>query len=181
MQNYMRLRLARLVVLLSAVVLARDLSAAILWSFSTTDGTDTISGQLTTDGTFADLAGPREFVVESILSLSLNGGPTLFATDPPWVHPTSGDLAGSKFPWDGSAVQNPIFISAISVPGGDNFEIDINPALGGLRARIDGQIEFTPTSTLISPIPEPAVFSGIFGVGVLLWSWRHRRRTASAA
>ena len=174
-------RFARLVVLLSVVVLARDVSAAILWSFSTTDGTDTISGQLTTDGTLADLAGPKEFAVESIVSLSLNGGPTPFFTDPPWVHPTSGDLAGSKFPWDGSAVQNPIFISAVSVPGGDIFELDVNPALNGLNARIQGLVEFAPIFTLITPIPEPAVYSGVFGVGMVLWSWRHRRRNASAA
>jgi hypothetical protein len=181
MKECLKQRFVRMVVLLSVVVLARDVSASILWNFSTTDGNDTLSGQLTTDGTLADLAGPRLFVVESIVSLSLNGGPTPFFTDPPWVHPTSGDLAGSEFPWDGSAVQNPIFISAISVPGGDNFELDVNPALGGLRARIVGLVEFEPQFTLITPIPEPAVYSGVFGVGMLLWSWRHRRRNASAA
>ena len=167
--------LHRWAVLVTAAALTCDSSASILWDFSTTDGFDTISGQLTTDGSLPDLAGSRVFEVREINTLHLNGVPVSFSDQFPLRTPSA-----PEFPWDGNSYQLPLFINAFSA-NGDQLEIDLNndPSFPSFRARIVSageNVEFLPSSTSLTPIPEPTAFGGFFAAGMLVWAWRRHRR-----
>ena len=171
-------RLACLAVLSTSASFSGDLSAAILWNYSTTDNQNTISGQLTTDGVLADLSGSKLFNVVSIDSIILDGNPVSFTADLPMT-----DVIGSVFSWNGSTVAGSIFINGFTGIG-DQLEIDINFEAPNFNARVvsaGDNIQFQPSSTQITPVPEPAVYGGVFGAGMLLWAWRRRHPGAGAS
>jgi hypothetical protein len=171
-------RLACLAALFTSAASSGNLSAAIVWNFVTTDLQNTISGQLTTDGSVADLSGSKLFSVVSIDSIHLDGNPVSFTADLPMT-----DVVGSVFSWNGSAVAGDIFINGFTI-NSDQLEIDINFTLGNFNSRIvssGDNIQFQPSFTEITPVPEPAVYGGVFGVGMLLWVWRRRHLGAVAA
>ncbi|HAB18792.1 MAG TPA: VPDSG-CTERM sorting domain-containing protein [Verrucomicrobiota bacterium] len=163
-------------------------SSAITWTFSASDGIDTISGTMATTGTQADLAAAGSFQIESILTLLLNDAPVALATAVPWSNGINASISQSPLLWSGSNVELPIFISAIS-NGGDNLEIDINPSQGGLRARIEGIVEFVPDSQSVVPIgviprtvPDSGSGAGLLAIALFgLASCKRRQDTHAGA
>jgi hypothetical protein len=149
-----------------------NISASVLWDFSTTGEGQTISGTLTTDGTPADLGAPKNFAIQSIESLLLNGSPVAGLLTPlPWVEGVSAGVSVGPLIWDGNAVQLPIFVLAQS-NGGDLLEIDNNndPNFPNFKARIEGVVAFDTDSTTIVPVqtavPDAGSSFGLLAIGI---------------
>lgn len=166
---------------MGATVLASpQASAVILWNYLTSDGSTTLSGQLTTDGELSDLAAAREFNVQQFNSMLLNGVPVSFTSDLP-----TADVAGSSFNWNGTASEAPVFI--IGLGDAFRFEIDINldPDAPSIKTEVqssnpDENVRFEPSATSFtpvrdaSPVPESSDYGWAFGAGLLVLNWRRR-------
>ena len=136
----------------------QPVSADVLWKFSTSGQGQTISGTLTTDGSDADLRAAKNFNIQSIQTLLLDGSPVApLATPLPWVNNVSASVSVGPLIWSGSSVQLPIFVLAQS-NGGDLLEIDNNPdpEFPNFKARIQDVVAFDTESTTIEPIKRPA-------------------------
>ncbi|MBL9171063.1 MAG: LamG domain-containing protein [Verrucomicrobiales bacterium] len=143
-----------LILLLTLLLPAHQITAAVLWKFSTTGQGQTISGTLTTDGTDADLSSAKNFNIQSIETLLLDGAPVAtLATPLPWVNGVSANVSVGPLIWNGSSVQLPIFVLATS-DGGDLLEIDNNndPEFPNFKARIQDVVAFDTESTSITPL-----------------------------
>ena len=179
--------LAAIAVIGATALISPQASAVILWNYLTTDGSTTLSGQLTTDGELGDLAAAREFNVQQVNSLLLNGVPVSFTLDLP-----TADVAGSSFNWNGTVSIAPVFIVGL----GDDFrfEIDINldPDAPSVKAEVQspvaeenifivpGETSFTPVRD-VSPVPESSDYGWAFGAGLLVINWRRRLRATKGA
>ena len=115
----MKKRPCWLLFLLTLLLSAQHITASVLWKFSTTGRGQTISGTLTTDGTGAELSSAKNFNIQSIETLLLDGAPVAtLATPLPWVNGVSASVSVGPLIWNGTSVQLPIFILAQS-NGGD--------------------------------------------------------------
>jgi hypothetical protein len=105
LQNPMKKRPDWLLLLLTLLLSAQHTQASVLWKFSTTGQGQTISGTLTTDGTDADLSSAKNFNIQSIQTLLLDGAPVAtLATPLPWVNGVSGNVSVGPLIWNGSSV-----------------------------------------------------------------------------
>ena len=153
---------------------------AVIWDYSTTDGNNTISGQFETDGVFADTqgTGTHQFTISKWTSWKLNDVDIDYHENPP-TSPATGD---DSFEWIQStesspgrinpspdsnqilsAVYSPLNIVALSFPG------NISPNhLSRVRSFVEDppafttSVDFTPTSTMLTPVPEPKEYALIF-------------------
>ena len=147
---------------------------AVIWDYSTTDGTNTISGQFETDGVFADTQGTEvyEFTIEEWTSWKLNGNEIVWIGQPPTVP----DPLLSSFKWNQRSNRvNPPADSNLVLGAGNNAE-----SAAVQLAFLDDPTEFvnssflfetgeksffaifTPTSTVLTPVPEPKEYALIF-------------------
>ena len=173
--------------LIAAVSLTTpDASAVLLWDYSTSNGQNTISGRLVTDGTSSDLAGPFTFQVLELKSVFLDNVPATFNDELAGFDLGSGS---SKFQWNGTAVEPPVFVLGTSADGESLVEIDLNiddPDNPFFSARVlmDGfETRFEPSDTRFTPVPqhekvpENSDFCWAIGAGMLaLHARRHLRR-----
>jgi hypothetical protein len=161
---------------------------AVVWIYSSTDDTTTISGQFETDGVFADTqgTGTHEFTISTWTSWKLNGEEIIWNGVPP-AQPTQGN----SFQWDrgsSSVVLSPdsdlrldaassaSTIVQIAFPG-DKDAGDDPSLLFGFVNTPPLAVSFTPTSTSLTPVPEPSEYAIVFLflIGGLITLRRHNQ------
>ncbi len=182
--------LLRLLSLGLAFSLAPLADAQLVWSFTTTDESNTVTGTFTSNGSTSDLtgSGTHTFNALTLLSLNING------TD------IDNDLIGASartsgpydtFVWDqvnGTTYASIENYLVFEVPGnaellqighgqGDSyfgyrtFNLNFSPA-----------IDYTAAATAFSPVPEPSTYVAIVGALTLAVAvvrrGRSRRSTA---
>jgi hypothetical protein len=183
-------KLAAMALLATLCFSAPRASAVLLWDYSTTDGSTTISGRLVTDGSSADLSGPFTFRVLELKSVLLDNVPAAFTEDLATFDLGPG---GGTFAWNGVASTPPVFILATSAGGGNLVEIDLNvddpenPFFSSRVVVAEAETKFVPVDTRFTPVLEQAKvaesssFGWVFGAGLLALHWRNRLRTAKHA
>lgn len=170
------------VVIAWALLDPTPLRADVMWSYSSTDGIDIMSGTLLTDGDVADaLALGNTFNLLEISSVFVNGVEQL---DPVWANgvgaPFNVSPSGTVLSdgLGGGSISSNTLRAVNSVPApGNNVQIG-HPGAGGFQTYAQAGmfnvlVGFNPTSTTLSVVPEPsAAFLSLIPVCALL----HRRR-----
>ena len=160
--------------------------AALLWNYSSTDGTTLISGQFQTDGEFSDTQGSgiHEFTILEWYTFDINGQEpdwnTRVNSNRPTIPVSNSDR--NKFTWSQSSGQfltlgrtgdeladHSILATSPRGPASSNFfRHQVYIADHNHTSRPDhdrrsiifelnsGNVSFIPTSTILTPVPEPA-------------------------
>jgi hypothetical protein len=140
---------------------------AVVWDFSTTDGTMTISGQFETDGVFSDTQGngTHQFELTAWTSWKLDNQDIVWTGSPPTT-PINNRL----FEWDQgnksvilspgltlTGAESDLNIVRLAFPG--DTEMSRLFAFSNIPPLV---VQFLPSSTLITPVPEPKEYAIIF-------------------
>lgn len=163
---------------------------AVVWIYSSTDDTTTISGQFETDGVFADTqgTGTHEFTISTWTSWKLDGVDIVWGVQ---FSPPTAPSAERSFLWDrgsNSVVLSPdsdlllkgatgaVNVVQIAFPGDKDADGDISALLGALNFPTLA-VTFTPTSTSLTPVPEPSEYAIVFLflIGGLITLRRHNQ------
>ena len=146
--------------------------AQVMWQFSVTDGSDTISGLFTSDGNLADTEGTGtvNFTGPRWDSFMINGVDQsgAFTAGDPTEFDVQIDTAEFKtFTWsrDSRSVVSLLDDGLVGTEPGFNNNSQITLTLPGsgfpstLADHRDQTplVSFVPTTTMITPVPEPAV------------------------
>ena len=158
-------------------VAATPVSAQLIWNFTTTDGTDTVTGSFSSDGSASDLAGSgtHTFNVAALQSLNINGtevsNPDIIGAPPR----SSGE---GTFGWNQTTQQSTQSTSNWLILQKDGVSEllqvghgQVTPSRhrtftsGGLSPSVD----FVPNSTTFTPVPEPRTYALIVASGLIVW------------
>lgn len=176
-----------LTTLLIVLLSASTASADVIWDYTSTDGTDTVTGQLVTDGDLADVGTPgNSFNLLEITNTFLNGVEITnwsgLGSTPPFTNAPPGLITTTE----GGAAEIDILNNSIGAAGGFNSIILGRPGTtANTVATADpgsnNFYSFAPTSTTFqvadtAAIPEPSSLAlmamGAAGVA----AWRSRRK-----
>ena len=170
---------------LASIAIPLTSQAALLWNYSSTDGTTTISGQLQTDGEFSDTVGTgiHEFTILEWFSFEVNGQDVNWDngvnSNPPTI-PVSTE-GRDKFTWSQSSGH----FQTLGTAGSGRYDHTIhgrselgdfgqsgtfrnqiyitdhnNTTTNHMRQSLvfeanPSNVFFTPTLTILTPVPEP--------------------------
>lgn len=166
-----------------------NVEAQLIWSFSSSDGVDTVTGTFSSDGNAADLtgSGTHTFNVVALQTLNINGSEV---TNPDIIGAPPRGSGQGTFGWDqvnqestqsssnwlilqkeGVSEQLQIGHGQVSCCRHRTFTSGLSPS-----------VDFVPTSTTYAPVPEPRATAMIVSSGLLGWLMvRRKKRESSAA